>query len=231
MSVLDAGAPVWLKVCCIQSVEEARLAAEAGAAAIGLVSRMPSGPGVIDEATIAEVVRRAPPGVARVLLTCETDAEAIVGQQRRTGADTLQLVDAVPVEHLRALRAELPGVRLLQVIHVRDQGALDEAAAAEPHVDGLLLDSGDPTQATKVLGGTGRVHDWAVSRELCARARVPVLLAGGLRPDNAAEAVARVTPAGLDVCSGLRTDGRLDAEKLRRFVAAVRLRAAPLFAR
>jgi phosphoribosylanthranilate isomerase len=88
-------------------------------------------------------------------------------------------------------------------------------------VDALLLDSGNPSLATKELGGTGRAHDWAVSRRIRDAVGVPVYLAGGLNPQNVRKAIAQVQPFGVDVCSGLRTDGRLDAVKLEEFMRAV----------
>jgi phosphoribosylanthranilate isomerase len=208
-----------VKVCCISSAEEARLAVECGAAAVGLVSEMPSGPGVIGEELIAEIAARVPPPVATFLLTCRQDAASIIGQQRRCRVNTLQLCDRVPTEVYVELRAELPGVSLVQVVHVGGEESFDEALSAAPHVDALLLDSGKPDLAVKELGGTGRTHDWRVSRRIVEASPAPVFLAGGLRPENVAEAVSAVRPFGLDVCSGVRADGRLDAEKLRRFFA------------
>jgi phosphoribosylanthranilate isomerase len=211
-----------IKVCCISSVDEAWTAIRAGASALGLVSAMPSGPGVIGDELIAEIAARVPPGVATFLLTSSTDADAIIRQQRTARVNTLQLVDAVSPDVYRVLRAALPGVALVQVIHVTGRESVDEAREAAPHVDAILLDSGNPSAAVKELGGTGRVHDWALSAEIRAAVDVPLYLAGGLRPENVAEAVARVGPFGLDVCSGVRTDGRLDAAKLAALVAAAR---------
>jgi phosphoribosylanthranilate isomerase len=209
-----------IKVCCISSVDEAWVAIRAGASALGLVSAMPSGPGVIADERIAEIAARVPPGIATFLLTSAVDAETIAAQQRSARVNTLQLVDAVVEDELRRLRAELPGIALVQVIHVRGAESVEEARAAAPLVSAILLDSGNPALAVKELGGTGRVHDWEVSRRIREAVDVPVYLAGGLRAENVAEAVARVGPFGLDICSGVRTDGRLDAEKLARFVAA-----------
>jgi phosphoribosylanthranilate isomerase len=209
-----------IKVCCISSVHEAWTAVRAGVSALGLVSAMPSGPGVIGDTLIAEIAARVPPGVASFLLTCATDADAIVCQQRTARVNTLQLVDAVPPDVYPVLRAELPGVALVQVVHVRGPESIDEARAVAPRVDALLLDSGNPSAVVKELGGTGRVHDWEVSRRIREAVDVPIFLAGGLRPENVAEAVARVGPFGLDVCSGVRTDGRLDPTKLAALVAA-----------
>jgi len=214
---------VKIKICCIASVAEARLAIDAGAAALGLVSAMPSGPGVIDEATIAEVAAAvADAGVETFLLTAHTDAVAIVAQHRRCRTTTLQLVDMLAPRELRDLRRALPRVKLVQVIHVTGPASLDEALAAAPLVDALLLDSGNPLLAVKQLGGTGRTHDWAVSRAIREQADVPLWLAGGLHPGNVGQAIAAVQPQGLDLCSGVRSEGALDAAKLRAFFAAVK---------
>ncbi len=210
-----------LKVCCIQSPFEARLAVRLGASAVGLVSEMPSGPGVLPEETIAAIARVVPPPVASFLLTSRWDAAGIVGQQRRTGVTTLQICDRPEPGAHRELRAALPGIAVVQVVHVTGPGAVEEAVAVAPAVDAILLDSGDPSLAVKELGGTGRRHDWRLSRQIREAVSVPVFLAGGLRAENVEEAIAEVSPFALDVCSGVRTDGRLDEEKLTRFVAAM----------
>jgi phosphoribosylanthranilate isomerase len=212
---------MFVKICCIADVDEARLAIGAGASAIGLVSAMPSGPGPIEEADIARIAAAVPPPTETFLLTALTDADAIAGQHGRCGTTAVQLVDAVDETELRRLRRLLPAVRLVQVIHVVGPESVDEARAVAPLVDTILLDSGNPRLAVKELGGTGRVHDWATSRRICESVSVPVLLAGGLNPGNAREAFERVMPAGLDVCSGLRPNGRLDAARLRDFFAAL----------
>lgn len=212
-----------VKVCCIASRDEARRAVALGADALGLVSAMPSGPGVVEDATIADVAAHVPPPVATFLLTARVDATSIAAQARSAGVNTVQLVDAVAPRELAALRDALPYVRLVQVIHVLDDASVAEAEAALPHVHALLLDSGNPRLAVKELGGTGRVHDWAVSRRIrdaADAAHVPVFLAGGLRAENVADAVRAVRPFGVDVCSGVRTGGRLDTAKLAAFVAA-----------
>ena len=192
-----------------------------GASAVGLVSRMPSGPGPIAESRIRDIARTVPPGVATFLLTSETTAEPIIAQQRFTGANTLQLVDEVAPAVYAALKDALPGIRIVQVIHVRDEAALAEACQVSPLVDAILLDSGNPSLSIKELGGTGRAHDWGVSRKIRDAVSVPIYLAGGLNPGNVAQAIAQVQPFGVDVCSGLRTDGRLDAGKLEQFMRAV----------
>jgi phosphoribosylanthranilate isomerase len=211
----------FVKVCCIADLDEARLAIGAGASAIGLVSAMPSGPGPIPEEAIAAIAAAVPYPTETFLLTALTDAEVIAAQQRRCGTTAVQLVDAVAEPELRLLRRLLPTTRLVQVIHVTGPEAVDEARAAAPLVDTLLLDSGNPRLTVKELGGTGRVHDWDTSRRIVESVSVPVLLAGGLHPGNARVAFERVQPAGLDVCSGLRPNGRLDADRLRGFFDAL----------
>lgn len=210
-----------VKVCCIASVEEARMAVAAGASALGLVSDMPSGPGVISEDRIAEIAAAAPPGVATFLLTCRTDPAAIAEQQRRSGVGVLQLCDEPAPGARVELRRALPGVKLVQVIHVQGPMSVDEARAAAGEVDALLLDSGRPDLAVKELGGTGRVHDWETSRAIREAVGVPVYLAGGLNPGNVSRAIGIVRPFGVDLCSGIRVDGRLDENLLTDFMRAV----------
>jgi len=211
-----------VKICCIASRDEAALAVRHGASAVGLVSAMPSGPGVIDDATIAAVAAGMPPGVSAFLLTSRVEVESLVEQQRRLGVGTLQLCDWLGPERLRALREALPAVKLVQVIHVRGDVSLREAAAAAPLVDALLLDSGNPDLAVKELGGTGRRHDWALSRRIREESPVPLFLAGGLSAANVRRAIEEVGPYGLDVCSGVRTNGALDETHLSAFMNAVR---------
>lgn len=210
-----------VKICCIMSVAEARLAVSAGASALGLVGKMPSGPGVIDDGLIAEIAAIVPPPVATFLLTSETRADAIVDHVRRAGTNTVQLVDRVEAGAYATIRRALPQVKIVQVLHVADADVVDEARALAAAVDAFLLDSGNPDLAVKQLGGTGRVHDWDLSRRIVESVDRPAFLAGGLRAENVAEAVARVQPFGLDLCSSVRSQGRLDAEKLAMFFAAV----------
>ncbi|MFO0861529.1 MAG: phosphoribosylanthranilate isomerase [Phycisphaerales bacterium] len=211
-----------IKVCCISSPDEARIAIDAGAHALGLVSAMPSGPGPISDELIAEIASRVPPGVDTFLLTCKHDAASIIDQLRQTRCRTVQLVDEVEDGAYARIRGELPNVRIVQVIHVQGRGAIEEARAAAEHVDAILLDSGRPQAAIKELGGTGRTHDWTISAALREAVSVPVYLAGGLNESNAPQAVRAVRPFGLDLCSGVRSNGKLDQAKLRSFVAAVR---------
>ena len=208
-----------IKICCISTVTEAKLAVRYGANAVGLVSAMPSGPGVITEETIAEIAATVPPGVATFLLTSKQDATSIITQQRLTRVNTIQICDRVSAECLHELRAALPGIALVQVIHVTGEESVAEAVAVADKVDALLLDSGNQKLAVKQLGGTGRTHDWRLSRAIVEAVKLPVFLAGGLNADNVAAALVQVRPYGLDICSGVRTDGKLHQQKLERFIA------------
>ncbi len=215
-----------VKICCIKSPAEAALAIACGASALGLVSAMPSGPGVISEDTIARIADTVPPPIATFLLTSQHSAEAIIAQQRRCRTNTLQLCDHLPASVYPRLRDELPGIALVQVVHVTDSASVRYAVAAAAHVDALLLDSGNPSLAIKQLGGTGRTHDWTLSRRIRDAIGIPLFLAGGLTPTNVADAIAAVEPFGLDLCSGVRTNDRLDPVKLRAFFAAIPNEAA-----
>ncbi|HEX7996896.1 MAG TPA: phosphoribosylanthranilate isomerase [Pyrinomonadaceae bacterium] len=206
-----------VKICCIASTEEARLAISYGASALGLVSEMPSGPGVIAEELIAEIAARVPPPIASFLLTCRQDAASIIEQQRRCRTNTIQICDRLERGGHALLREALPGIALVQVIHVCGEESLEEALVVAPHVDAILLDSGNQTLPVKELGGTGRAHDWAISARIRERVNVPLFLAGGLRAENVRAAIERVGPFGLDVCSGVRTGGKLDERKLSDF--------------
>lgn len=210
-----------IKICCIKSPAEARLAITAGASALGLVSAMPSGPGVVSEADIALTAASVPPPIATFLLTSALEASAIIAQQRRCGTNTIQLCDYVPLETYPRLREALPGISIVQVIHVTGPESVDLAITVAPQVDALLLDSGNPGLATKELGGTGRVHNWALSRQIRDAITKALFLAGGLNPGNVAEALHAVAPFGLDLCSSVRTDDHLDPAKLRAFFDAL----------
>ena len=198
------------------------MAIEAGANAIGLVSAMPSGPGPIPEDLIAEIAAIVPPGVSSFLLTCLQDGTSIIDQQRRLRVNTIQICDRLTSGSYQQIHDALPGIKLVQVIHVTGPESVDEAIAVAPHVDAILLDSGNQSLAIKELGGTGRTHDWSLSRSIREAIEVPLFLAGGLNPTNVAAAIREVQPFGIDVCSGLRTEGDLDPQKLSEFIRAIR---------
>ncbi len=214
------GTKPFIKICCIASVDEAKLAISYGASALGLVAKMPSGPGPINDELIRSIAASVPPPVATFLLTSETKVDAIVAHHHRTYTNTIQLVDALEDENYKLLKQQLPAIKIVQVIHVVDEASVEEAIRISPQVDALLLDSGNPKLIVKELGGTGRVHNWAFSRQIVEGSKVPVFLAGGLSTENVRQAIDNVQPYGLDLCSSVRTAGNLDPQKLDTFFNA-----------
>lgn len=207
-----------IKICCISSIEEARTAIHYGASALGLVAKMPSGPGPIADELIREIAAVIPPPVASFMLTSETTAEEIIRHHARTQTNTIQIVDDLTAGSFDDIRRALPAVKIVKVVHVIDEASIRDAVKVSEHVDALLLDSGNPTLRIKELGGTGRVHNWKLSRSIVEESRVPVFLAGGLTAENVREAIDTVRPFAVDLCSGVRTLGKLDERKLEKFM-------------
>jgi len=212
---------VRVKICCIKSIEEAKLAIRLGASALGLVSEMPSGPGVISEEEIIKIAKMVFPPIATFLLTSKTDVKEIVDQQKKLGTNTIQIVDDLKIGSHKQIKEALPGIKIVQVIHVIDENSITEAIKVSKNVDAILLDSGNPNLEIKELGGTGRVHNWELSREIREKISVPLFLAGGLNHSNIREAVETVSPFAVDICSGVRTNGNRDENKLKLFFREV----------
>jgi len=211
---------MFLKICGIQAASEAAAAAEAGATALGFLLGLTHWAG--DETTpdaAATTIRTLPPHIEPVLVTHLLDEAAIADLARGIGARAIQVHDDLSPAGLRRLRALAPGLRLVKAVHVTGPEAAGKAAEYAGVADALLLDS----RTADRLGGTGRTHDWSLSREIVRASPVPVYLAGGLRPENVTEAIARVRPAGVDVNSGVEDEsGRKDTRKMRAFVARAR---------
>ena len=210
-----------IKVCCIADAQEAADAIAFGASAIGLVGDMPSGPGPISDREIFRIAQTVPPPIATFLLTSQQTSQGIINHHHRTKTNTIQIVDELTDRAYHDIKAALPNVKLVQVIHVIGEESVDEAAELAEYVDAILLDSGNPKLAVKELGGTGRRHDWRLSKKIVETCGRPVFLAGGLNADNVRNAIETVQPFGVDLCSGVRTDGKLDLRKLEAFFDAV----------
>jgi len=212
-----------VKICCMASPAEVRAAAIAGADAIGAVGPMPSGPGPIDDETARAVIAAAPPGVTPFLLTEEHTIEGVVRHVRATRAPVVQLVRHVEPRLHAEIRESLPTVKIVQVVHVENETAIEFARGYAMTADALLLDSGNPMSGGEVeeLGGTGRAHDWRLSRQIVSLVDKPVWLAGGITAANLGDAIATVRPFGIDLCSGVRTLGKLDIKKLQSLFVAV----------
>ena len=210
-----------VKICCISSVEEAKLAAAYGASALGLVGHMPSGPGVISNLKISEITKSVTPMVSTFLLTSETKAAAVIDHYKKVNTSTIQIVDALENKDYQRIKNELPHVKIVQVIHVLDDKSVTEAIGVSAYVDAILLDSGNPNLETKELGGTGRTHNWDLSRKIRDQIDIPVILAGGINSNNVKQAIEHVQPFGVDLCSSVRTNGKLDEYKLKEFFQTI----------
>jgi phosphoribosylanthranilate isomerase len=210
-----------VKICCISSVDEAKIAIEHGASALGLVGPMPSGPGIIGDELINQIARTVPPPISTFLLTSETMPQDIISHYKKVHTSTIQIVDELENREYDLIRKELPNVKLVQVIHVIDDNSVNEATEISKYVDAILLDNGNPNLSIKELGGTGRTHNWKLSREIRKSVPIPIFLAGGLNKDNVRQAIEIVQPFGLDLCSSVRTHGQLDENKLREFFKAI----------
>ncbi len=210
-----------VKICCISSVEEAMLALSYGASAIGLVGQMPSGPGIISNQQILEITTSLPPTLSTFLLTSETQPKAIIDHYKQVNTSTIQIVDQVETSAYQQIRNELPHVKIVQVIHVLNGESVRQAIDVSPYVDAILLDSGNPNLPTKELGGTGRIHNWDLSQTIRMKVDVPIILAGGINSNNVKQAIDHVKPFGVDLCSSVRTNGKLDENKLKLFFQSI----------
>ncbi|MDG2238522.1 MAG: phosphoribosylanthranilate isomerase [Arenicellales bacterium] len=220
---------IQVKVCCMASVAEARLAVGLGADAVGLVGHMPSGPGVIGVAVAAQIAKEMPCGIDTFLLTSAMRASEIVQDLAVCPVSAVQIVRHIDPGEYPKLIETAPQVRRIQVVHIEDEGALDLLARYEPFVDAFLLDSGKTFGADQQFGGTGATHNWTISRRFVESTDIPVYLAGGLRSTNVFEAITQVRPSGVDLCTGVRTDDQLDSAKLEAFMSEV-LRAGQALA-
>lgn len=178
---------------------------------------MPSKPRPISDELITEIVRTIPPPIASFLLTSQIDSKDIINHQKTVHSNTIQIVDALKSGSYEDFKLEIPAIKIVQVIHVIDEQSVEEALEISEKVDALLLDSGNPNLAVKELGGTGRTHNWELNRKIVKQSKVPVFLAGGLKAENVRAAIEAVEPSGIDLCGGVRTDGKLDLFKLDKF--------------
>lgn len=211
---------VKLKVCCISSLEEAKLASAYGADYLGLVGPMPSGPGVLSLEEVSAITSQLNDTQHSIFLSSGRTAKEIYEVFSGLGARSIQVVRQIDIDELKKLRDLLPDTELFSVVHVVGEESIALAKEYQAYANYILLDSGKP--GSKILGGTGKTHNWDFSRRIVQEVSIPVFLAGGLNPDNIKEAVDRVSPYGVDLCSGLRTNDRLDEKKLKHFLDQLR---------
>ena len=211
-----------LKVCCIKSPEEAQMAIAHGADALGLVGPMPSGPGPISPQQAGLIAQSLPENIMSFYLTSQTSFETISEEYELVRSTHIQLTDHTESSDRARLKQNYPKVKLVQVVHVIDEDSIQQAIDYQENSDYVLLDSGAPNNSIKELGGTGRTHNWDISKQIVAQSTLPVFLAGGINAGNVRDAIAHVNPYGIDLCSSLRTEDNLDADKLDSFIKAIR---------
>jgi len=202
---------VTVKICGITSVDDARMIAEAGAGAAGLV--FAESPRRIDVATASAITEALPPSVTPVALFVNESLERIIDTCRLIGAGDVQLSGTEPADDVAVLRNE--GLRVTKTIHIAAKGSVTEQD--DMATDMVLLDTSVPG----LSGGTGITFDPDWVKQL--NFRVPVILAGGLTPENVAARVRAIHPYGVDVSSGVEfSPGKKDPERGRRFVEAAK---------
>lgn len=211
---------IWVKICANSSLEDARLAAEAGADALGFVFA-PS-PRRVTPAQVADIVRGLPAEIEKIGVFVDSPLAEIESTVEACGLTGVQLHCGADETLTAQLRARFgPQLRILRVVHFVPEAKIPEDA----HADGFLIDSRTATAA----GGTGVAYDWNLAAATLfqnPKARERLIAAGGLTPENVAEAIARLRPWGVDVVSGVEAaPGRKDAAKVRAFVANARAAA------
>lgn len=210
-----------VKICGVRSLDEARAVVEAGADALGFHIALEHSKCPIGEATASSIIAHMPPFVASVIVTTALDSKELIRIARATGANTLQLQGEVSADTIRAVKAVFPYFKVYAVVHVFGTDAIEAAKKIEG-ADAIILDSADKTSGAR--GGTGKTHDWNVSRAVVESVSLPVILAGGLTPENVAEAIHVVRPYAVDVETGVSNpDHTKNIEKVRLFIERAKL--------
>jgi len=213
---------LWVKICGNTSLDDALLAADAGADALGFV--FAASPRHVNVEQIAAITPHLPAAIEKIGVFVETPIDEIVSTVRACSLTGVQIHSVAFAELPARLRAEFgPTLRILRVVHF-GPGAMQYARVylADPNVDAILVDSRTAT----AVGGTGIPFDWAHASQALfqeVEARERMIAAGGLNPDNVAEAIATLRPWGVDVVSGVEAaPGRKDPAKVRAFIANAR---------
>jgi phosphoribosylanthranilate isomerase len=209
-----------VKICGIRSDQEAKMAIAAGADAVGfLIGLDYRTDDEVTPAIAAEIISQLPPFISSVLVTHRTDRSSVVEVCREINCNTIQLHGDFPLDEIEPLRRQFPFVRIIKAVHVLDSDSIEYATRAARKADAILLD----TKTDIRIGGTGITHDWAISAQIVKQSSKPVILAGGLTPDNVCAAVRAVAPYGVDVNSGVENfAGSKSPTKIEAFVRAAK---------
>lgn len=213
--------PVRVKVSCLRTPEEARLAVSFGAVAIGIASGVPGSTEELEDEQIAAITACVGDDIGTFLLTALGDPGEIAAKARRCAVNTVQLWEPLAPEAYIELRRAAPGLSIAQSIHVVDERAIAQAREMAGVADALVLGSTNPEPPFRWTSPHGRTHDWTISRRIVESAQIPVILSGGLTARNVADAVRFVRPYGVEVCSSVRRNGRLEKSLLVEFLESV----------
>lgn len=206
---------VKVKICGITNIKDALLAAELGADFLGFIVEISESEDSLSKDEAKNLIRQLPLEVIPVMVTYLNNAEEIVKVASYVIAGAVQLHSNISLPEIGKIRKALPKIKIIKAIHVIDEKVVSEAVKFSDYVDYILLDS----KAKGKIGGTGKTHDWSISRKIILKCKKPVLLAGGLNPENVLDAVRKIKPFGVDVNSGVKAKPRVkDAEKLRKFI-------------
>jgi len=213
-----------IQIAGVMDMAEARLLAAAGVTHLGFPLRLPVHREDLGDAEAAAIIASLSPSVETILITYLDEARDVAWLCRRLGVRIVQLHGKISPEEVLRLRRIAPEVAVIKSVIVKDSrlGKLGkEVLSYAPLVDAFITDSWDP--ATGACGATGRVHDWDVSRQLADLSPKPLILAGGLGPENVRQAIFQVRPAGVDAHTGVEgPDGRKDEKRVRSFVEEAR---------
>lgn len=208
---------VRVKICGIKNIEDALAVAALGADELGFHVGLAGGRSPLTPEDAARIIKQLPPHAAPVLVTSVVEPKELIGLAQKTGAAILQLYgDASPAQ-IQEVKEAMPSVKIWKVINIADEASIALAKEYEGAADAVALDTFNKDNGAR--GGSGKTHDWDISRRIAESLSIPVILAGGLNPENVAEAVAQVRPAGVDVNSGVTNpDGSKDLAKVKRFI-------------
>ena len=210
---------MYVKICGVRRQEDALLAAELGADAIGLlVGQKHTSPDFIFTTVAKDIARALPPSVEAVLVTHVEDLDELERLLQQSEIRTIQLHSEIAPSSVERLRGRLPHLKIFKSINIISADSVAYPEAFEKLVGGFVLDS--INVATGQLGGTGKTHDWSVSRQIVMRyLEIPIILAGGLNSENVRSAIEYVHPFGVDVNSGTKApDGFKDTRKIEEFI-------------
>jgi len=208
-----------VKFCGTASLADMQSAIDAGCDAVGFIMGVThQSSDFVTPAEAAKMIRHLPPFIEPVAVTHLQETNDLIRLVRDSRCTTLQIQDTVEPSGIDTIRDALPYLKVLKAVHVMDESAIPTAKRYEPYADALILD----TRTREKIGGTGIPHDWNISATIVANSAIPVILAGGLTPENVASAIRKVRPYGVDVHTGIKKDGVRSPERTLAFAREAR---------